>query len=225
MSVLRERAAIPFVGERQDERPRRVVERERRGARHRARHVGDAIVDDAVDHEGRMRMAWSGATSRALPPWSIATSTITEPGFICLTVAAEISFGAAAPGTSTAPMTRSALRHSVSIAWRLDATVRTREPNARRCARSDRRCRRHGHVGAHAHRDEGRVAADHPPPITSTCAGGTPGTPPSSMPRPPFDRSRNCAPTCVAIRPATSDIGVSSGNAARPRSPSRRRSR
>ena len=55
----------------------------------------------------------------------MAMSTMTEPGFIALTVAAVISFGAAAPGISTEPITRSARRHSVSIASRVENTVRT----------------------------------------------------------------------------------------------------
>ncbi len=33
-----------------------------------------------------------------------------------------------------------------------------------------------------------------PPPITTTFAGGTPGTPPRRMPAPPCARSRQCAP-------------------------------
>ena len=60
----------------------------------------------------------------------------------------------------------------------------------------------------------------------ATSAGATPGTPPSRMPRPPCGRSRYCAPTCAAIRPATSDIGVEQRQLAlRDRSPFRRRSR
>src|SRR5215207_11012026 len=46
----------------------------------------------------------------------------------------------------------------------------------------------------------------------TTSAAGTPGTPPSRTPRPPWARSRWWAPTCGASRPATSDIGVSNGN-------------
>jgi hypothetical protein len=56
VGVVLQRLHPALVGERQRERQRRVVEREGRGARHRARHVGHAIVDDAVDHIGRMRM-------------------------------------------------------------------------------------------------------------------------------------------------------------------------
>ena len=51
-----------------------------------------------------------------------------------------------------------------------------------------------------------------PPPITSTVAAATPGTPPSRMPRPPSGFSSMNAPACVAILPATSLIGASSGS-------------
>ena len=43
-------------------------------------------------------------------------------------------------------------------------------------------------------------------------AGRTPGTPPSSTPRPPFAFCSVQAPTCGAKRPATSDMGASSGS-------------
>ena len=52
----------------------------------------------------------------ARPPWSMETSTITAPCFMAFTVAAEISFGALAPGTSTAPIMRSARWQRASIA-------------------------------------------------------------------------------------------------------------
>ena len=51
-----------------------------------------------------------------------------------------------------------------------------------------------------------------PPPRMTTLAGATPGTPPSRMPRPPLGASRYCAPTCTAMRPATSLMGVSRGS-------------
>ena len=50
-----------------------------------------------------------------------------------------------------------------------------------------------------------------PPPITSTVAAATPGTPPSRMPRPPSGFSSMNAPAWVAILPATSLIGASRG--------------
>jgi hypothetical protein len=51
-----------------------------------------------------------------------------------------------------------------------------------------------------------------PPPMITTSPGATPGTPPSSTPLPPKIFSRYLAPCCTAMRPATSDIGVSSGS-------------
>ena len=51
-----------------------------------------------------------------------------------------------------------------------------------------------------------------PPPSIITFAGLTPGTPPKSMPRPPEGFSKYLAPSWMAIRPATSDIGTKSGN-------------
>jgi hypothetical protein len=51
-----------------------------------------------------------------------------------------------------------------------------------------------------------------PPPMIITVAAATPGTPPSSTPRPPSGRSRKNAPACVAIFPATSLIGAKSGS-------------
>src|SRR6266540_2871744 len=59
----------------------------------------------------------------------MAMSTMTEPGFIALTVSAVINFGAAAPGIRTEAITRSARRHSVSIASLVENTVRTRAPS------------------------------------------------------------------------------------------------
>lgn len=50
-----------------------------------------------------------------------------------------------------------------------------------------------------------------PPPITSTFAGATLGTPPKSTPRPPLAFCNVHAPTWGARRPATSDIGASNG--------------
>ncbi len=51
-----------------------------------------------------------------------------------------------------------------------------------------------------------------PPPMTITFAAGTPGTPPRRTPRPPSGRSSMNAPAWVAILPATSLIGASSGS-------------
>ena len=50
-----------------------------------------------------------------------------------------------------------------------------------------------------------------PAPMIMTLPAATPGTPPSSSPRPPSGFSNMNAPACVAILPATSLIGASSG--------------
>jgi hypothetical protein len=50
-----------------------------------------------------------------------------------------------------------------------------------------------------------------PPPRTHTLAGATPGTPDSRSPMPPLCLSRVSAAEKTAMRPATSDIGASSG--------------
>jgi len=143
----------------------------------------------------------------------MATSTITEPGFIVFSMSRVTSFGAAAPGTSTVPISRSARRTSSSIAERVENTVEIEVPNwlARRFSASAERST----TVTCAPMPTAIVAAwvpDTPPPRITTSAAGTPGTPPSSTPRPPCAFSSACAPTCGASRPATSDIGVSSGS-------------
>ena len=55
------------------------------------------------------------------------------------------------------------------------------------------------------------VPAQRPPMIT-THAAATPGTPPSSMPRPPCSSSRQWAPAWIDMRPATSLMGASRGS-------------
>ena len=68
-------------------------------------------------------VAW---VSSKQPPWSTAMSTSTLPGFIRETSSLETSFGAAAPGISTAPITMSASITCCSIANREEAIPCTR---------------------------------------------------------------------------------------------------
>ena len=82
-------------------------------------------MDDAIDDEGRLGMGVGWLVSKQ-PPWSIATSTSTAPGFIVANIARVTSLGAAAPGTSTAPMTRSALATQSAILARLAKRVLAR---------------------------------------------------------------------------------------------------
>ena len=60
------------------------------------------------------------------PPWSMAQSTITEPVRIDRTIASVTTIGARPPGTSTAPITRSASATARSTARRLLASVMMR---------------------------------------------------------------------------------------------------
>ena len=54
------------------------------------------------------------------PPWSMATSTSTEPGRMVRSISAVTSFGAREPLTSTAPITRSAAATRSSTAVRVE---------------------------------------------------------------------------------------------------------
>ena len=54
---------------------------------------------------------------------------MTEPGFMVLTMSRVMSLGAEAPGTSTAPISRSARRTSCVIASRVEKMVLTSGPN------------------------------------------------------------------------------------------------
>ena len=115
MRIRRHRRLGAVVGQLQRERQGRVVEREGRGAGDRAGHVGDAIMDHAVDLVDRIVMGGRATVSKQ-PPWSIAMSTSTEPRFIVFSMSRVTSLGAAAPGTSTAPITSSASSTASAIA-------------------------------------------------------------------------------------------------------------
>ena len=143
----------------------------------------------------------------------MATSTITAPAFMAFTVSFEINFGAVEPGTSTVAITRSARRQTSSTTSRVENSVRTRLPSWAATRRSASGLR--SSTVTLAPMPDAISAAlvpATPPPRMTTLAAGTPGTPASSTPRPPFSFSRQRAPTCGAMRPATSDIGVSKGS-------------
>src|SRR5215217_511631 len=140
-------------------------------------------------------------------------STMTAPGRIADSMSRVTSFGALAPGTRTAPITRSASVTSRSIASPLLATVRIR-PRwiwsiylSRSTFLSRTRTSASMPAAIHA-----AFRPAMPPPRTTTLAGSTPEAPPINTPLPPYTRSRYVAPTCGAIRPAISLIGASSGS-------------
>jgi hypothetical protein len=64
-----------------------------------------------------------GRTVSMQPPWSIATSTMTDPARIVETISAVTSFGAFAPGIRTPPISRSQLRTASAMLPRFDASV------------------------------------------------------------------------------------------------------
>ena len=117
-------------------------------------------------------------------------STSTLPVFIVFTMSRVISLGAAAPGTSTAPISRSARRTTWTSASWVEKMVRA--PGSCTAMRRSTSAERSTTVTV-APMPSAMVAAwvpETPPPSTTTSPGGTPGTPPSSTPRPPKVRSR-----------------------------------
>src|SRR5699024_11637166 len=71
-----------------------------------------------------------------MPPWSIATSTTTEPSGICFTISSVTNFGALAPGISTAPTTKSDSFTASAMVNGDDIIVCTEEPNSTSISRS-----------------------------------------------------------------------------------------
>jgi hypothetical protein len=111
------------------------------------------------------------------------------------------SLGAAAPGTSTAPITSSASPASAGCS-RLEKRVLAR-PSKWMSSRSSTSGSRSRMVTS-APRPTAICAAlkpTTPPPITMTLPGSTPGTPPSSTPRPPWAFSSAVAPAWIDMRP------------------------
>ena len=195
---------------------RRVGERVGRGDRDRARHVRDAVVDDPVDLVGRIGV---GRRARGLEAAALVDRTRRRArrcGFISASCSRRTTYGARAPWSRTAPITRSARGSISSIAECEEYTVEARPPKATSSSR--RRSMERvvdEHVRLHPDRDEGgvhpdRAAADHhhgsPPPRR--------GRRRAACPRPPSGFSSKKAPAWVAILPATSLIGASSGSAA-----------
>ena len=150
------------------------------------------------------------------PPWSIDTSTRTARRFINPSCSRVTRRGVRAPCTSTAPITRSARGRSSSIARIDEKTVLARPPSAMSSPRSWSTERSSTKTSASIPMAmNAAFIPTTPPPMITTVAEATPGTPPRSTPLPPSGRSSMNAPAWVAILPATSLIGASSGR--RPR--------
>ena len=138
-------------------------------------------------------------------------STSTLPRFILRNIARVISFGAFAPGNSTAPISRSqsginsikfaSLEYSVCKLSIARSRNRKRSTSISRIVTSARR----------PFAIRMAFTPEVPPPTTTTLPGKTPGTPPSSTPLPPLYFARKYAPITTDIRPAISLIGSSNG--------------
>ena len=107
------RLAHPEVGERQRVGQRRVGQRVGRGHRHRAGHVGDAVVGDAVDLVDRVAV---GGRLRGLEAAALVDRDVDQHRALASSAPAARGGSPSArlaPWTSTAPITRSA-RGSIS---------------------------------------------------------------------------------------------------------------
>src|SRR3990172_9455133 len=136
------------------------------------------------------------------------TSTTTLPGFMLEIISRVTSCGARAPWISTPPMTTSATLTLSAMLRGLEARV-VRLP----CStwlRKRNRSRSLSMMTTWAPMPRAiwaELMPTTPPPSTTTSDGRTPGTPPSSLPRPPSIFSRRWAAFCTAMRPATSHGG------------------
>ncbi len=152
--------APALVGQRQHERQGGVVEREGRGARHRARHVGDAVMHHAFLDIGRIANAMVGRDVSQQPPWSMAMSTMTLPGFIGAHHVAGDELGRGGAGHQHgADQQVGAAQDGARCAARVEKMVRT--PGRARLEPAQRlgRAIDHEHRGAHAERDGGGMRA------------------------------------------------------------------
>ena len=188
----------------------------RRGARHRARHVGDAVVDHVVDDVRRVGMRRRRGWSRSSRPGRSRCRPAPSPA------------SSAAPCSRVTSLRRRSAGdqhradHEVGVDHeRLDLVLRRvlraqragrRAPKlAQRASSSGRPPRRRRAAHRHFHGVRaGDAAAEHRPPLRARRPAR----------RRAARRARRCAfcrqyaPTCTDIRPATSLIGVRSGSAA-----------
>ena len=158
--IVGDRVAEPLVGDRLDVRERHVRQRLRRGDRHRAGHVGDAVVDDPVDLEDRARHGSSRVRSRSSRPGRSPRRPAPLRASSAPSISRVTSFGASAPGTSTAPITMSASRSTSSICRRFDIASVTRPSSVDlEIAHPLDRPVEHPDVGLHADSDQRSVVA------------------------------------------------------------------
>jgi hypothetical protein len=147
-----------------------------------------------------------------MPPWSIEMSTMTDPGRMLFTISSVTSLGAFAPGTSTAPISKSASATAWAIEWGVEYIVSIRP--GRMSLKYASRSRDKSRTVTRAPSPHAIFAAPvpaMPPPIMATWPGATPGSPPIRMPLPLLCFKRKFTPIWTDSLPAISLIGASSG--------------
>ena len=113
-----------------------VVQCERRRARHGAGHVGDAVMEHVVDHEGRVgvRRGLAGLDAAALVDRDV------DDHRACLHAADHVASDElrrrARPAISTAPITRSASITSASMCSLRRVSVRSVAPKIEKFAQA-----------------------------------------------------------------------------------------
>ena len=162
MAVVGAGLPPPLVGQRQQERHRRVAERLRRGARDRPRHVGDAIVQNAVDGIDRVLMGGrvAGFKTAALVDCHIHQR---RPRFQLCQLRARNQLGCRSPGDQHRADDQVGLRRKVDRGRGIGkSVVELRAEHVIQIAQTRDRPVEHRHIRAHARRDPGRMGADDP---------------------------------------------------------------
>ena len=188
--VLLSSFACAEVGDPHEVRERRVGESQRGGMRNSAGHVGDAVVHHSIDHVAGIgvRSGPGGFNAAALIDGDIhddgALFHLRDHG------ACDDFGGGSARNEDSAD-------HEVGFARGVREVVAVRcqrvDAAAEESSSSRRRFRLRSTSVTLAPKPRAIFAAlvpTMPPPTMVTCAGGTPGTPPSRMPRPPCSFSR-----------------------------------
>jgi len=146
------------------------------------------------------------------PPWSTAISTITLPFRMDSTCWAETRCGVLAPGTSTAPISRSASATACATFSGNGYMVVTFAPTLRMDSSFWYFLSNTVTLAPRLAATSTALEPALPAPITTTWPLSVPGTPPRSRPLPPSDWNNRLMPWCTARRPAMSLMGARIGS-------------
>src|SRR5579863_760780 len=201
-----------FVGQFEQIGEGGVRQREGGSVRHGRGHVRDAVMKHVVDEIDGIGV---GGGARSLETTTLIDRDVhgDRAAFHARDHVATHELGRGRSRNEHSATTRSECFRVSEMVHALEARVTTRPLKISSSSRS--RLRLRSMIVTWAPMPMATLAAlvpTTPPPRMATFAGATPGTPPSRMPRPPLGRSRYCAPTCTARRPATSLMGVRSGS-------------